>query len=223
MSQATSENPDVRTRQSVLNLLKQHGPSDSNALAARLGVSAMAVRQHLYALHAKKLVDFNEQPRPLGRPAKLWHLTEHAQKFFPEAYADLALGLLSTVQETFGAEGFSQLLEARTHKQVFQYRAQIDESAPLRRRLEQLAAVRSAEGYMAGVEDGADGGFLFTENHCPICAVAKACSGLCSNELQVFREVMGGGIRIERTEHILSGARRCTYAVREVAPAESIR
>lgn len=72
--------------------------------------------------------------------------------------------------------------------------------------------VRSAEGYMAETRrDGDD--FLFIENHCPICAAAQACMGFCRSELELFRQVLGEDVRVEREEHILLGARRCAYRI----------
>ncbi|HCH71276.1 MAG TPA: MarR family transcriptional regulator, partial [Ochrobactrum sp.] len=75
----------------------------------------------------------------------------------------------------------------------------------------ELAAFRSAEGYMADAEKQEDGSWLFIENHCPICAAADACQGFCRAELQVFRAVLGPDVSVNRTEHILAGARRCAY------------
>jgi predicted ArsR family transcriptional regulator len=54
---------------------------------------------------------------------------------------------------------------------------------------------------------------LFVENHCPICAAAAACQGLCRSELAVFRAVLGADVTVERIDHILAGARRCAYRI----------
>jgi predicted ArsR family transcriptional regulator len=54
------------------------------------------------------------------------------------------------------------------------------------------------------------------ENHCPICAAARACHGICSGEPELFQAALGDGVRIQRTEHQLAGARRCTYEIRRV-------
>jgi predicted ArsR family transcriptional regulator len=59
----------------------------------------------------------------------------------------------------------------------------------------------------------ADGGFLLIENHCPICAAAAVCQGLCREELSLFRRVLGSEVRVERTDHVLAGARRCAYRI----------
>ena len=41
----------------------------------------------------------------------------------------------------------------------------------------------------------------------------RAWQRFCRAELDVFREALGPGAEIERTEHILAGARRCAYRV----------
>ncbi len=205
----------VRTRRAIVKLLKQEGPLDSKALAAKLAVSAMAVRQHLYALQKEQLVTYVEEQRALGRPAKLWQLTPAANHLFPDGYAELTLSLIGSMTEAFGEAGLERLLEIRTHQQIQAYQAQVPVQGSLRQRLEALAAQRTAEGYMAEIQALADGSFLLIENHCPICAAATACTGLCGQELEMFQAVLGRDLLVERTEHILAGERRCVYRVRE--------
>ncbi|MBW4655110.1 MAG: transcriptional regulator [Kaiparowitsia implicata GSE-PSE-MK54-09C] len=184
---------------------------DAQALAAVMGVSAMAVRQHLYALQDEHLVSFEEEARAMGRPAKLWRLTPAADRFFPEGYAELTLGLLQSVAEAFGDAGLDRLLDIRTRNQLVDYHAQISPQSTLPAKLAALAELRTAEGYMAEVQPQADGSFLLIEHHCPICAAATACTGLCDREQEVFQQIVGSSVQIERTEHIVAGARRCTY------------
>jgi len=203
----------VRTRRALLHLLKQEGPMNAQELAVRLHVSAMAVRQHLYALQAEHLVTYHEVPRPIGRPAKRWQLTATADHLFPEAYAELTLSLLTSITEVFGVAGLERLLALRSEQQVAAYRAHMGAHDTLPQRLAVLAAMRTDEGYMAEVQPQADGSFVLLEKHCPICAAAVACTGLCRNELTVFQAVLGEHVRIERTEHIVAGALRCAYRV----------
>ena len=83
-------------------------------------------------------------------------------------------------------------------------------------RVRALAALRHEEGYMAEARGDGDGGFLLIENHCPICAAATACQGFCRSELEVFRAALGPDVRVERSEHLLAGARRCAYRIAPV-------
>lgn len=205
----------VGTRQQILNLLKQEGAMGSAQLAEQLGVSAMAVRQHLYELQEQGLVNYFEEAGTVGRPAKQWQLTPAADAFFPTGYADLTVNLLRAMTEAFGQEGLDKLLAIRMREQVIAYQAQINPAGSLRQKLESLAQLRTNEGYMAGVVSDEGGELLLVENHCPICDAAKNCLSLCARELETFQSVLGKDVSIERTEHILGGARRCAYRIAE--------
>jgi len=203
----------VPSRQAILRLLKQQGPSDSEALGAQLGISAMAVRQHLYALRTQKLVTYQEEQRPIGRPAKMWCLTPAAESHFPDAHAGLTVNLLHAVEQTFGEQGVKRVVSRCAEQQIETYRSRIPARASLQNRLATLISIRNEEGYMAEVQRQPDGSFVLIENHCPISAAATACSKLCDAEFEVFRAILGEGVVIERTEHMLSGARRCVYRI----------
>jgi predicted ArsR family transcriptional regulator len=203
-----------KTRRQLVNLLKTEGPLTSAQLADRLGLTAMAVRQHLYALQSEKFVTVEERPVPIGRPAKHWQLTAEADRFFPDAYSELSVSLIGALGEAFGAEGLRRVLETRCARQQAAYAERIRSSASLKEKLQQLARVRSEEGYMAEVKPGENKSFLFIENHCPICVAATQCQGFCAMELELFGKVLGPEVEIEREEHILAGARRCAYRVK---------
>jgi predicted ArsR family transcriptional regulator len=205
-----------KTRRAIVKLLKTEGPADSARLARRLRLTPMAVRQHLYALQREHLVTAEERPVPLGRPAKYWQLTNDADRLFPDAYAELSVALIGAMDQALGPAGVQRVLASRGEKQRKDYSARIRPSWGLERKLQELARIRTEEGYMAEVRHDDEGGFLFVENHCPICAAATACQGLCSTELELFRTVLGKRVRIERATHIVSGDRRCAYRVSPV-------
>src|SRR5437667_8792194 len=106
-------------------MLKTEGPMDSAGLAARLKVTPMAVRQHLYVLQHEKLVSAEERPVPVGRPAKYWRLTREANRLFPDAYAELSVALIDAVGDAFGAAGVEKLLKSRLSRQQADYSARI--------------------------------------------------------------------------------------------------
>jgi predicted ArsR family transcriptional regulator len=210
--QAPTRKPDNGTRRQIVGLLKRDGGQGASALAETLGVSAMAIRQHLYALAEEGLVEATSEPAGVGRPAKQWHLTDAADAFFPHGYAELTADLLSSMRKAFGSAGLDKIVTVRLRDQIADYQARMKGARTLRRRLARLAEIRTGEGYMAEVVADGDG-YLFVENHCPICAAAKACMGLCNAELDLFEAALGQGVTVARTDHILAGARRCAYRV----------
>ena len=214
MSAGAQAQGERKTRRAITKLLKTEGPIDSAQLGQRLGLTAMAVRQHLYALQREGLVASEERPVPIGRPAKFWRLTREADHLFPEAYAELSVALIDSVKDAFGEEGLERVLTSRCARQRADYGKRIKLHDSLDRKLAELAKVRSEEGYMAEVRREDDGSFLLVENHCPICAAANACQGFCSTELDLFRSVLGSSVTVERAEHIIKGDSRCVYRVK---------
>ena len=213
MSPKTQPLGERKTRRAITKLLKTEGPTDSAKLAETLGLTTMAVRQHLYALQSEGLVTAEERPVPIGRPAKFWRLTAEADRLFPEAYAELSVALIDSIKESFGDDGLDRVLASRCVRQQTDYQKRIRPGDPLEKKLKALARVRTEEGYMAEVRKEDDGSFLLVENHCPICAAANACQGFCSTELDLFRSVLGPTVTVERVQHIIAGDLRCVYRV----------
>jgi predicted ArsR family transcriptional regulator len=213
-----SRDPRARARDRVLVLLKQRGPLSAAALARRLGISRVAVRQHLAALASEALVSYREQRGAVGRPARLWQATPVSSPALPDAHAEAAVELLTAARSSFGEAGLDRILGRRTRAQLARYRERSpDPGTPLELRVAALAALRTEEGYMAEWRydgDGDEDRFLLLENHCAVCAAAHACPGLCREELSLFRRLLGRNVTVERTDHLLSGAPRCGYRIR---------
>jgi predicted ArsR family transcriptional regulator len=213
---APRETEAMTGRAAVRDLLKREGPISADSAAEILGITAMAVRQHLYALEADGEAGHVEEARPRGRPGKLWRATAAADTHFADSHSALAGDLIVQVRKAFGEEGLDRLLRLRNADLEKTYRARTDRAQTLKAKLDALAKIRSAEGYMAEVRrDPETGQLLFIENHCPICAAARLCTGLCREELALFHRVLGKNIRVERLSHILAGAGRCAYRVSE--------
>ena len=201
-------------RAAVRELLKREGPISADSAAEKLGITAMAVRQHLYAMEAGGEATHVAEARPRGRPVKLWRATEVANVHFADSHSSLAADLIVQMKKAFGEAGVDRLLKLRNAELEKAYRAKTDRAPSLRAKLDALARIRSAEGYMADVRrDPETGEWLFVENHCPICSAARLCSGLCREELALFNRVLGKDVRVERVSHILAGAGRCAYRV----------
>jgi predicted ArsR family transcriptional regulator len=206
--------PLSAARGAVLSLLQREGPISADALAERLQLTAMAVRLHLGALLLEDLAAFETEARPRGRPVQMWRATAKAAAQFADTHSALAVDLIHQMKKAFGEAGMDRILSLRTAEQEKAYRGKTDAACSLKGKLDRLAKIRTAEGYMAEVRrDPESGGWLFVENHCPICAAARICTGLCREELALFHRVLGKDIKVERLSHILAGAGRCAYRV----------
>lgn len=206
---APTGQPD-RTADRLLLLLKTRGALTTRALADALEISVPAVRQHLRSLD--ELVICETVRRGVGRPAQTWRLNAAGQARFPDTHAELTVRLIGFIEESLGEDALETVLERSYRHNLAAYRARVGTTGSLALRIRRLAALRAEEGYMAEVRrDGRS--WLLIEHHCPICAAATRCQGFCANELALFREVLGAGAEVRRTEYLLDGGERCAYRI----------
>jgi predicted ArsR family transcriptional regulator len=196
----------------LLFLLKTRGPQGAQDLASTLGVTKEAARQHLLRLAEEGLVLAGSEIRGVGRPVQVWKLTAEAQKRFPDTHAELAAGMIESVRALFGTSGLEALIARREQENRARYQACLRGAVTLQQKVARLAKQRASEGYMAEWRREGNG-FVLAENHCPICAAAAACSGFCRSELQLFCELLGPEVTVERIDYLLAGARRCAYRI----------
>ncbi|MGV8832767.1 MAG: helix-turn-helix transcriptional regulator [Devosia sp.] len=195
--------------------LKMYGALSASAIGEALGTTGEAARQQLARLAEEGLVAATSQANGVGRPTQSWALTAAAQSRFPDTHAALTVQLLDIVRSALGESALDTIISTREAQTTAVYQTAMDSVTSLRDKVATLADLRSQEGYMAEWREQADGSLLLLENHCPICAAATACQGFCRAELEVFRDVLGPQIEVTRQEHIVSGGRRCSYAIRE--------
>ncbi|MBJ3785248.1 helix-turn-helix transcriptional regulator [Devosia sediminis] len=203
----------------ILMALKMHGSLSASAIGARLGTTSEAARQQLLRLAEEGLVEARSLSAGVGRPTQLWALTPAAQSRFPDTHAALTVQLLDIISNHLGDAALDAIISVREADTRAGYHAAMEDAPDLKSRVAALAELRSREGYMAAWSEEPDGSLLLVENHCPICAAATACQGFCRAELDVFRSVLGDGVSVERTEHIVSGGRRCSYTIKAISNA----
>ncbi len=220
MSSDNLENPAWSPRapsERILMALKMSGALTSAGIGEKLGITGEAARQQLLKLAEQGLVADERRAAGRGRPATYWHLTAKGQARFPDSHAALTVDILRSVAKVLGEEALDRIIGAREAATQALYQREMAKCRSLGERVTRLAALRTAEGYMATAEEGEDGALLLIENHCPICAAAALCQGFCRAEKAVFQAVLGKGAEIERVEHIVSGGRRCTYVISEAS------
>lgn len=201
------------TSDRILFRIKTRGPQTTADLAEAFSITTEAVRQLLVKLDAEGLVTGEDERSGRGRPKRIWHLTEAGNARFPDRHSDLTIGIIDAVRAEFGETGLERLIARREADQLKTYGDHLAGRDALSERVQALAELRDAEGYMAEARSEADGSYLLIENHCPICAAAAACQNLCRSELDIFRSVLGEGVSVERTDHLIAGARRCAYRI----------
>lgn len=180
-------------------------------LGERLHITHVAVRRHLTSLERDGLVTSVQERLPMGRPTRVYSLTEAADNLFPKKYGALTLELLD-----FMNEAAPDLVEAffarRRQSLVAAYGEEVTKGADLPDRVARLAEIQQANGYLAEYETLADEGLVLREYNCPIHQVSRSYPHACSHELEFFKTVLGTD-KIERVECIAKGGQCCRYRI----------
>jgi len=200
------------TSDQLLFELKTRGPATTFDLAARVGVTRQAAREHLRKLGEAKLVDYVQIPGGIGRPGHTWSLTEKGHGRFPDTHAQMTVELIESIRAEFGEQGLERMIARREQATAARYEQALQGAQTLEERVDRLVRLRSQEGYMAEFSRCAHETYLIIENHCPICAAATSCRGFCRSELVLFERLLTPA-KVTRSEHLLAGSRRCCYLV----------
>lgn len=190
------------TRERVLALLLELGPSTAATLGERLGLTQAAIRRHLDALLADGSVTTREARRRAvtrGRPARLYALTDAGHAAGPSMYDDLAAAALRFMSP----EQLEAFAQARVEELEQRWAAVADAAD----RPRALAAAMTADGYAAGVSEQGQG-MQLCQHHCPVQHVAAEFPQLCDAETAAISRVLD--VHVQRLATIAHGDGVCT-------------
>lgn len=209
---ATRGSSDERTRDRVLSLLLELGPSTAAALGERLGLSGPGVRRHLDALVADGTVTTvapRRRTAARGRPARLFALSDAGHAAGPSAYDDLAAGAIRFLADLGGDDAVERFAQARAAEIEDRYRERVD-AAPAAERPAALARALSDDGYAASTSAQASGTQL-CQHHCPVRHVAEQFPQLCDAETAALGRLLD--VHVQRLATIAHGDGVCTLHI----------
>jgi DeoR family suf operon transcriptional repressor len=202
------------TRRALLLTIKKQGEARAEDLAAALGITPSAVRQHLSGLLGEGLVAVREQRGGTGRPKFFYSVTKVAEPLFPKRYGGLTNEVLDYLDQE-EPEMVDRVFDRRRERRVEGARSRLAGKS-FEERVAELTRILDEDGYLADVVRGEDGTWRIVEHNCAILEVALRYGQACSSEIGFLREVMPDA-DIERVTHMASGAHHCAYEVRRRA------
>ena len=197
-------------RSEILLALKKAQPLSAHQLAAQFDISANALRRHLELLEQDGVVRHASHARGVGAPVFEYSLTSEGESLFPSAYVAALIEALEAVKQHAGSKGVVEMFRKRWEALATEARPEL-EKLPMGERTQLLAALLSAQGYMAEAVVLSDTNATITEHNCAIRAVAERYPEICDAEAD-FLEMMTGGV-VQRHQHILKGCNACEYQV----------
>jgi predicted ArsR family transcriptional regulator len=214
------------TRERIVQILLQDGPSTTAAVAERLCLTDAAVRRHLDGLLAEGLVE-TRAARPVaqrgrGRPARVFALTDAGHdSLLHQGYDSLASDALRFLAESGGPDAVAAFARSRVEAMEERYAAELAGlPAGSPERVDALARALTGDGFAASTRPAhTDGGEQLCQHHCPVAHVAAQFPQLCEAETHVFARLLD--VPVQRLATIARGDGICTTHVSPVRPTKT--
>jgi DeoR family suf operon transcriptional repressor len=197
------------TRNQVLNILLNQNRCTINELAEAVEINPVSVRHHIAKLEAQGLVASEEERHGVGRPRRIYFLTNKGMETFPSRYLNLSIRILEKLKETLPKKTVKKLLKEMAAEIVSNQTAQINISGlELKERIELLQQLLLAEGFTVEVT-AKDEGFEIKETSCPYKHVSVDHPEICLVDETMITSILG--TPIEKTHCLLDGDPYCCY------------
>lgn len=179
------------TRGRVMTLLRAE-PRTVSEIADALDLSGNAIRRHLTALEGDGLVETTGVRREgVGKPARIFRLTDEARDFFPRAYAAVLNELLAVLESRGSAEEVEGLLRDVGRRLALQAKeAGFREADSVEVRVRQAAALIEDIGGLPSVER-TNGSFRLVGKSCPLAGVIEEHALACGVAEALLEELVG--------------------------------
>jgi predicted ArsR family transcriptional regulator len=204
---------DNPTRQRIIMLLKKAGQMTVAELSKAMGITPMAVRQHLMSLERKRIVEYEAKKYGIGRPLFLYRLTDRANEIFPNAHTDFLMEVLRTIENMDGREKVDDVFQKISRSHLDEKTRSLHGIEDFTERLIAFTEVLSKDGYLVELEEK-DDTFEIKQFNCLLTSVVREYPETCSMELDLYREVLGKDLA--RSQCQKDGGAACVYVIPKV-------
>ncbi len=201
--------PDPKRR--LMSLLLEE-PQSAVSLAEKLNIFESAVRQHLQTLENSGLVTSKFEQRGLGRPKKIFFISQSGAELFDRKYDTLLDMMLTKIVETYGPQALRSIVLSIA-KDLGTTLDRSGENASYRERLKTVTDALDEFGFATKLEEK-DGKISIISKNCIILRTARANHDLMCHKFHVelIRAALKPG-KVELHECMVDGASFCRHVI----------
>lgn len=207
------------TKERILELLLG-GPKSAGEVAEKLQIQKSAARVHLESLQSLQAVKSKFKIEKMGRPKKVYDLTEKGRELFPRKY-DLFLNLvLDKIADKKGEAEAREIVESIAEDIASDIRSRIgkvDHPDDLERSLRIINEASNQMGFASSISREEDNSFYIQSKNCILHKVASnnqdtICHGLHD---KIISKSLGGksNVKVELKECMALGNEYCRHVI----------
>jgi predicted ArsR family transcriptional regulator len=211
-----SEDHSISTRQRVLQTLLSRQRCTINELAEVVSINPISVRHHITRLEAEGLVTSEEERHGVGRPRRLYFLTEEGQERFPSRYLRFTIRLLEQLKGSMPEAMVSQLFTQMAEDVASEYETRMS-GMNIEERLNLVTQLLSNEGFTVDWEQKGDE-YHIREISCPYYHIGQTHPEVCAVDQTLISTMLS--LPAEKVKCVLNGDAHCTYVVSNILTSE---
>ena len=200
------------TRDVVLQTLLLNNRCTINELAEAVGINPISVRHHIAKLEAENLVVSQEERHGVGRPRRVYFLTQKGMEHFPSRYVQMSIRLLEQLKQTISSTDVKNLFSKIGEEIVADHTdpAQLG-GLSLEKRLDLMQEVLSHEGFIVSWDREGDT-YHIHEISCPYFHIGQTHPEICTLDQTIISKVLA--VPVEKIKCVLKDGEHCTYTVK---------
>lgn len=199
----------MSTRDKILEIILKRQQCTIKELADAVDINPISVRHHITRLNTDGLVDSKEERHGVGRPRRIYFLTETGMELFPSRYLQLSNRLFDQLKENFPEDTIEKLLRnmAGDMANDITTDSKMDGISDTKR-LELLEELLTMEGFTVEITRMSDK-VIIRETSCPYIHIGKDHPEVCVLDETLIHKVLG--TPVEQISCMLDGDGYCTY------------
>jgi predicted ArsR family transcriptional regulator len=205
------------TRERVLHILLTREKCTINELAEAVNINPISVRHHITKLETDGLVDSVEEKHGVGRPRRVYFLSEQGQEHFPTRYLRLTLRLLEQLKDSMPQPMVDKLFMQMAQEVANEYKSEL-EGLSMEQRLDLLKDLLTNEGFTVDWEIQGDLIHIH-ESSCPYYHIGQDHPEVCNVDQTLISTFLN--VPAQKIKCRLHGDTHCTYIVPNLVTMES--
>lgn len=174
----------------LMRLMKRRGGVTIKEAAASLDLAASTIRQHLSGLEIDGLIDKRINRQGVGRPSKMYFLTDKAEPFFENREGTLLAELIRFWISTGDQEKIEEFFSNSNDQWLASWQRRIA-LAPESEKLILLEQLLQDWGYIPEFDTDTEGRLIIEFFHCPYPNIAELVPYQCAGEKRLLEHLTG--------------------------------
>ena len=183
-----------------------------NELAEAVNINPISVRHHIAKLEADGLVTSEEERHGVGRPRRVYLLTEKGLEHFPSRYLSLSMRILEQLKDALPLKTVKKLFQEMGSDMVSEFTHADISKLNLKERVKLTKQLLTSEGFVIDVDKNGND-YLIREVSCPYAHIGKEHPEVCLVDETMISILLAAPV--EKTHCILNGDAYCAYLVSE--------